>query len=513
MVEQEVKVYNHLTERKYEERVSTWNSKAKSQSTEYITMDTFQRGGKVMVFDEDGKKRKVKMPQASDDELMSREYRPVTKLSRMMQDKRVAFLKAGGNTLNDQRAMLQASYPRGYQRYVRSVYVTTAVTKSECNWMLPYNGPGIGLSVEQVEGIVVDDIAQVRVVENSTSAEPSRGSDPYVLGLDDGQWICFGCSFINRATNKVCGGKGPMGCKAPKKGWEGLDNPSQPYPGSRPKRMIRWNQIKEYHEYIQRECKIEETELTVTLPSGMKLTMRKQQKHEVEARASVTVSEAQLDANSEAASTKLPSKPTEATDKEWQARLAKIQEPKFNYREKTYEWCYCDLDEFCMTLQDKDLDDRPSSRRQRALTDSGSVTPKSPIQEGCRTPESVTDRIQLEWEATDAITEAVLLKAQAEIAKMLSEVQKRKPPRIPSNPPKGEWKTFQDAALDFEEEPLSLEDGNRPQQTVNRLLPASQRAAEFDKPGTSVRTVPGSEVVSKTRRGVCVTGTQLSSMA
>ena len=126
-----------------------------------------------------------------------------------------------------------------------------------------------------------------------------------------------------------------MGCKAPKEGWEGLDHPNQPYPGSRPKGMIRWNQIKEYHEYIHRECKIEETELIVTLPSGMKLTMRKQQKHEVEAKASVTVSEAQLDANSDAASTKLPSKPTEATDKEWQARLAKIQEPKFNYREKT----------------------------------------------------------------------------------------------------------------------------------------------------------------------------------
>ena len=457
-----------------------------------------------MVFDEDGKKIKIKMPQASNDELLSREYRPVTKLSRMMQDKRMAFLKAGGNTWNDQGATLQAFYPRGYQRYVRSVYVATAVTQSECNWMLPYNGPGIGMSVEQMEGIIVDDIAQVRVVRSSEGAEPLTDSNPHDLGLGDGQWVCSECSFINRATNEVCGGKGPMGCKAPKEGWKGLDKSNQRHPESRPKERIRWNKIKEFHEYIQRECRIEETELTVTLPSGMKLMMRKQQKHEFEARTSVTVSEAQLDANSDAASTKLPSKPTEATDEEWQARLDKIQEPIFDYREKTYEWCYCDLDEFCMTLQDKDLDDRPSSRRQRALTDSGSATPKSPIQEGCRTPDSVTDRMQLEWEATGAITEAVLLKVQAEVARMLSEVQKRKPPRLPSNPPNGEWKTFQDTALDFEEEPLSLKDGNRPHQTVNRLLPESERTEGFDKPGTSIRTIPGSEIVSRTRKGVCV---------
>ena len=191
-----------------------------------------------MVFDEDGKKRKVKMLQASDDELMSREYRPVTKLSRMMQDKRIAFLKAGGGTLNDQGVPLQVLYPRSYQRYVRSVYVATAVTKSDCDWMLPYNGPGIGLSVEQVEGIVVDDIDQVRVVKSN--AKQSGNPNPHDLGLGAGQWVCSECEFINRATNEVCGGKGPMGCKAPKEGWDGLDKSNRPQSRGRPREKIQW---------------------------------------------------------------------------------------------------------------------------------------------------------------------------------------------------------------------------------------------------------------------------------
>jgi len=36
-------------------------------------------------------------------------------------------------------------------------------------------------------------------------------------GAGGGQdWICAGCNFKNRAANDVCGGKGPMGCKEPK---------------------------------------------------------------------------------------------------------------------------------------------------------------------------------------------------------------------------------------------------------------------------------------------------------
>lgn len=38
----------------------------------------------------------------------------------------------------------------------------------------------------------------------------------------DGQWLCPHCGFRNRAANRVCGGNGPLGCKAPQ---------GQPEPG------------------------------------------------------------------------------------------------------------------------------------------------------------------------------------------------------------------------------------------------------------------------------------------
>lgn len=38
------------------------------------------------------------------------------------------------------------------------------------------------------------------------------GMPPMVHG---GDWMCGACGFANRAHNQVCGGGGPMGCKAP----------------------------------------------------------------------------------------------------------------------------------------------------------------------------------------------------------------------------------------------------------------------------------------------------------
>lgn len=37
-----------------------------------------------------------------------------------------------------------------------------------------------------------------------------RASSPY-----GGQWVCGACGFSNKASNEVCGGGGPLGCKAP----------------------------------------------------------------------------------------------------------------------------------------------------------------------------------------------------------------------------------------------------------------------------------------------------------
>jgi len=31
-----------------------------------------------------------------------------------------------------------------------------------------------------------------------------------------GDWGCVVCGFMNKASNEMCGGTGPMGCKAPK---------------------------------------------------------------------------------------------------------------------------------------------------------------------------------------------------------------------------------------------------------------------------------------------------------
>lgn len=49
---------------------------------------------------------------------------------------------------------------------------------------------------------------------------------PWSGGGGGAQWQCSGCGFTNKASNEVCGGTGPMGCKAPQpsgggqgKGW------------------------------------------------------------------------------------------------------------------------------------------------------------------------------------------------------------------------------------------------------------------------------------------------------
>mmetsp|Transcript_59303 Transcript_59303/g.109611 ORF Transcript_59303/g.109611 Transcript_59303/m.109611 type:complete len:228 (-) Transcript_59303:176-859(-) len=42
-------------------------------------------------------------------------------------------------------------------------------------------------------------------------------SSPMGKGGDtEGQWVCGLCGFTNKALNKMCGGTGRMGCKAPK---------------------------------------------------------------------------------------------------------------------------------------------------------------------------------------------------------------------------------------------------------------------------------------------------------
>merc|ERR1719263_837506 len=35
-------------------------------------------------------------------------------------------------------------------------------------------------------------------------------------GGGKGEWACEECGFSNKASNEVCGGTGPIGCKAPK---------------------------------------------------------------------------------------------------------------------------------------------------------------------------------------------------------------------------------------------------------------------------------------------------------
>jgi len=48
-------------------------------------------------------------------------------------------------------------------------------------------------------------------------------SSPYgpVIGAKGGEWACNACGFANRAANDVCGGNGPMGCKTPRGGMSG----------------------------------------------------------------------------------------------------------------------------------------------------------------------------------------------------------------------------------------------------------------------------------------------------
>merc|ERR1712176_425428 len=49
-----------------------------------------------------------------------------------------------------------------------------------------------------------------------------------------GGWVCRFCGFKNRATNEICGGKGQLGCKAPREEADEDLQDSDGFPGSPP---------------------------------------------------------------------------------------------------------------------------------------------------------------------------------------------------------------------------------------------------------------------------------------